>query len=78
MFNKGTVLLYILVNFLRKAYSKVDFEHDKISDTIFSSQSLLLSTTVLNDNWLMIHFLKEKLKSKWYLACSQTCSTFTW
>jgi len=32
-----------------KAYSKVDFGHAKISDAIFSGQSLLLSTTVLND-----------------------------
>jgi len=39
MFNKGTVLLwtyqYILVDFLRKAYCKVDFGHTKISDTMF-------------------------------------------
>jgi len=35
---------------LRKAYSKVDFGQAKISDAIFfSGQSLLLSTTVLND-----------------------------
>jgi len=53
MFNKGTVLLwmcqYILVDFLRKAYSKVDFGHAKISDAIFLGQFLLLSTIVLND-----------------------------
>jgi len=39
MFNKGAVLLYtyqyILVHFLCKAYSKVDFGHAKISDAIF-------------------------------------------
>jgi len=53
MFNIGTVLLltyqYILADFLHKAYCKVDFGHAKISDAIFSGQSLLLSTTVLND-----------------------------
>jgi len=42
---------YILVVFLHKAYSKVDFRHAKISDTIFLGQSLLLSITVLNDNY---------------------------
>jgi len=35
--------------FSQKAYCKVDFGHAKISDAIFSGQSLLLSTTVLND-----------------------------
>jgi len=40
---------YILVIFLHKAYSKVDFGHVKILDTIFLDQSLLLSI-VLNDN----------------------------
>jgi len=54
MFNKGTVLLwtyqYIQSFFSRKAYCKVDFGHAKISDAIFSGQSLLLSTTVLNDD----------------------------
>jgi len=53
MFNKGTVLLkayqYILVDFLHKAYCKVDFRHAKILDAIFMGQSLLLSTTILND-----------------------------
>jgi len=39
----------ILVDFSRKAYSKVDFGHVKILDTIFLDQSLLLSITVLND-----------------------------
>jgi len=41
---------YILINFLHKAYSKVDFGHAKISDAIFLGQSLLLSTTALNKN----------------------------
>jgi len=36
--------------FLHKAYSKVDFGQVKILDAIFLGQSLLLSTTVLNDN----------------------------
>jgi len=36
--------------FLHKAYSKVDFGHAKILDTIFLCQSRLLSTTVLNDD----------------------------
>jgi len=49
MFNKGTVLLIHFSCFLHKAYSKVDFGHAKISDAIFWGQSLLLSTTVLND-----------------------------
>jgi len=53
MFNKGTMLLwmyqYILVDFSCKAYCKVDFGHAKILDAIFLGQSLLLSTTVLND-----------------------------
>ena len=40
---------YILVDFLHKAYSKVDFGHAKISGAIFLGQSLLLSTTILND-----------------------------
>jgi len=35
--------------FLCKAYSKVGFGHAKIFDAIFLGQSLLLSTTVLND-----------------------------
>jgi len=35
--------------FSHKAYSKVDFGHIKISDAIFLGQSLLLSTTILND-----------------------------
>jgi len=39
----------ILVNFLHKAYSKVDFGCIKISVAIFLDQSLLLSTTILND-----------------------------
>jgi len=52
MFNKGTALLYlyqyILVDFLHKAYSKVDFGHAKFGQH-FLGQSLLLSTTILND-----------------------------
>jgi len=36
--------------FSHKAYCKVDFEHAKILDAIFSGQSLILSTTVLNDS----------------------------
>jgi len=52
MFNKHTVLIDVPMHFsgfLRKAYSKVDFRHIKISDTIFLGQSLLSSTTILND-----------------------------
>jgi len=53
MFNKGMVLLQlyqcILVDFLGKVYSKVDFGHVKFWTPFFSGQSLLLSTTVLND-----------------------------
>jgi len=41
---------YILVDFLHKAYSKVDIGHIKISDAIFLSQSPLLSTTLLKNN----------------------------
>jgi len=36
-------------HFLHKAYTKVDFGLTKISEAIFSGQSLLLSTTRLND-----------------------------
>jgi len=39
----------ILVDFLCKAYSKVDFGHAKILDAIFLGQSLLLNTTIHND-----------------------------
>jgi len=39
----------ILVGFSCKACCKVDFGHAKISNTIYLGQSLLLSTTVLND-----------------------------
>jgi len=38
---------YILVDFLHKTYSKVDFGHAKILDAIFSGQSLLLSIPYL-------------------------------
>jgi len=52
-FHQGTLLLLsyqcILANFLHNAYSKVDFGHSKILDAIFLGQSLILSTTVLND-----------------------------
>jgi len=44
----------ILVDFLHKAYSEVDFRHTKISDAIFSGQSLLLSTTILNDMFCVL------------------------
>jgi len=44
----------ILVDFSRKAYSKVDFGHAKILDAIFLGQFLLLSTTVLNDTYVRI------------------------
>jgi len=51
--------LYILVDFLHKAYSKVDFGCVKISDAIFLGQSLLLCTTVLNDMYLLILKIKD-------------------
>jgi len=42
----------------------VDFEYAKILDAIFSGQSLLLSTTVLNDcNDFMSIFTKKAKKS---------------
>jgi len=46
-----------LLIFSRKAYSKVDFGYTKISDAIFLGQSLLLSTTVLNDKPLATRLL---------------------
>jgi len=49
----------ILADFLCKAYSKVDFGHIKISDAIFLGQSLLLSTTVLNDNMYLCQNTEE-------------------
>jgi len=49
----------ILVDFSRNAYSKVDFGHVKISDAIFLGQSLLLSTTLLNDKSLILTFGKH-------------------
>jgi len=42
----------------------VDFGQAKISDTIFLGQSLLLSTTVLNDR-LCISILKVDVASTW-------------
>jgi len=46
---------YSLVDFSCKAYCKVDFGHTKILEAIFSGQSLLLSTTVLNDIYIYIY-----------------------
>jgi len=63
----------ILTDFSHKAYSKVDFGCVKISDAIFSGQSLLLSTTMLNDNFhnfsgivlvLVLRKIKEKFSIK--------------
>jgi len=48
------------VNFLHKAYSKVDFGCAKISDTIFLGQSLLLSTMIIWRNRHFLHVAKNQ------------------
>jgi len=61
---------YILVIFLHKAYSKVDFVHVKILEAIFVGQSLLLSTTILDDSYCITTFLRAKIsKIKNIILC---------
>jgi len=54
MFNKDTVLLYlyqwILVDFLCKTYTKVDFRHAKILRCHFLDQYLLLLSMVVYES----------------------------
>jgi len=59
------VLLHVPMHFsgfLCKDYSQVDFRHANILDSIFTSESLLLSITVLNDTQ-MYHHNKQLLWS---------------
>ena len=53
VYQRHSVIIVVPIHFSLlfciKSTLKVDFGHANISDTIFSGQSLLLSTTVLND-----------------------------
>jgi len=52
----------------------VDFGHAKISDVIFLGQSLLLSTTVLNDYTMYIEFfIPESIGNTYYRNVQNTC-----